>query len=195
MPRRRAQLTFLKLLAISVMLAGLAAGAYYGGIYIDILRVRWRLPELISKAAAAHGLDPLLVKSVIIEESRMNYRAISHKGAAGLMQIMPAAVEDYCRATGKVVLPEQFYTPEINLDVGCWYLARMLRRFREQKDPVYFALAAYNAGPSNVERWIANSKGLTGEEFLSKIGIRGTRAYVSRIIKRWSLMTQLEAIS
>ena len=193
--RKPAKMTAARLLAISLTLALLAAAVYCVGVYIDILRVRWQLPALIPKAAAAHGLDPLLVQAVVIEESGMNYRAQSRKGAIGLMQVRPVVLEDYARGTGRSFTSNQLRDPEINLEVGCWYLARMVKAFRGQRDPVYFALAAYNAGATNVERWIGDAKGLSGEEFLQRIGFKGTRAYVARIVNRWSRLAQSGARS
>jgi len=184
--------TFAKALKISLALALLVIVAYYAGAYIDILRVRWRLPALIPKAAGAHGLDPLLVKSVVIEESGMNYRARGKAGEIGLMQVRPVVLEDYARVTGRVLAPEQLLDPETNLEVGCWYLARMLRIFHDQREPVYFALAAYNAGATNVERWIANAKDLSAEEFLKRIRFKSTRRYVANIVNRWAYLAQRE---
>jgi soluble lytic murein transglycosylase len=167
--------------------------SYWAGIYIDILRVKWRLAVLIPQAAATHKLDPLLVKAVVIEESSMNYRVRGKFGEIGLMQVTPGVLKDYAKATGRVITQEQLFVPETNLEVGCWYLARMMRMFRDQREPVYFALAAYNAGMSKVEKWIGKTKGLTGQEFLQKIEIKGTRAYVSNIVKRWTEMAQQRA--
>jgi len=194
MARRKAKkIPIMRLAGISLGLVVLIAAAWIASYTIDILRVRWRLPTLIPKAAAAHGLDPLLAKSVVIEESGMNYRARGKAGEIGLMQVRPIVLEDYERVTGRTVAPQQLLDPEINLEVGCWYLARMLRLFHDQREPVYFALAAYNAGATNVERWMGNTKNLSGEEFLKRIRFRSTRRYVASIVNRWTYLIQREA--
>lgn len=192
MPRRRSSDNAVRIATISLAFVLLAFVVYFIGLYIDILRVRWRLATLIPDTAARHKLDPLLVKALIVEESGMNYRARSHKGAIGLMQVMPIVLKEYNRVTGRLVTEEQLATPEFNLEVGCWYLAYLLKIYRDQQDPIYFALAAYNAGPSNVERWIGKAKGLSGPEFLKRITFKGTRAYVSNILKRWTHFREYE---
>jgi soluble lytic murein transglycosylase len=194
MARRKAKkIPIMRLAGISLGLVVLIAAAWFASYYIDLLRVRWRLPTLIPRAAAAHGLDPLLVKSVVIEESGMNYRARGKAGEIGLMQVRPIVLEDYERVTGRTVAPQQLLDPEINLEVGCWYLARMLRLFHDQREPVYFALAAYNAGATNVERWIGNARDLSPEEFLGRVRFKGTRRYVTNIVARWAYFVQREA--
>ena len=94
----------------------------------------------IEKAARKHGLDPLLVASVVEVESHFKARAGSHKGAVGLMQLLPSTA-------GLPVV--QLYNPVVNLDAGAGYLAEMIERFDGDLE---LALAAYNAGPTNVRR-------------------------------------------
>lgn len=96
--------------------------------------------DLVSEYASAFGLDPLLVHQVIQAESDYDANAISPKGAKGLMQLMDG-------------LSRQFninpFDPESNIKVGTGYLAELLERFGR----VDLALAAYNAGPSVVEKY------------------------------------------
>jgi soluble lytic murein transglycosylase-like protein len=97
---------------------------------------------LIEQEAAAHAVDPNLVRAVIQAESAFNPWARSHKGAMGLMQLMPATARAY-----GVLDP---YNPVQNIRAGVAYLKRLLMRFA---DNVELALAAYNAGPRAVERY------------------------------------------
>jgi soluble lytic murein transglycosylase len=184
-----------RLMKACLFLALLVVAGYYAFVYVDILRVKWRLPILVPPAAGAHHLDPRLVMSLVIEESGGNYRARGRAGEVGLMQVTPGVLTDYEKVTGRRVSTEQLAVPETNLYIGCWYLARMLDLFRNEREPVYFALAAYNAGASNVARWIGKDKGLSGEKFLQRIGFKTTRAYVANIIQRWSRMVEREAKS
>ena len=97
---------------------------------------------LIEQEAAANAVDPNLVRAVIQAESAFNPWARSHKGAMGLMQLMPATAREY-----GVSDP---YNPLQNIRAGVAYLKRLLVRFA---DNVELALAAYNAGPKAVERY------------------------------------------
>ncbi|KAB2959719.1 MAG: lytic transglycosylase domain-containing protein [Thermoanaerobaculia bacterium] len=97
-----------------------------------------RLADLIERWAFERDLDPQLVRAVVQVESGYNPRALSNKGAMGLMQLMPATAREL-----DVADP---WNPEQNVRGGTAYLRRMLDRFGE----LDLALAAYNAGPEAV---------------------------------------------
>lgn len=98
--------------------------------------------EHIQQASARYGVSPLLISAVIGSESACQQRAVSHKGARGLMQVMP----DTARSMGYD--PADMFEPAIAIDAGTRYLAMQLRAFGR----VDLGLAAYNAGPKAVER-------------------------------------------
>ena len=96
---------------------------------------------LIQNAAQRFGLDPHLVKAVVTAESDFNPQVVSKAGAMGLMQLMPGTARD--------MGVEDPFDPAQNIEGGTKYLAAMIERFDGDLDK---ALAAYNWGPSNVER-------------------------------------------
>lgn len=100
------------------------------------------LLPLIDRHARDRGLDPALVRAVVQAESGYNARAISNKGAMGLMQLMPATAADLAVASA--------FDAEENLRGGTRYLRALLERFGGD---VTLALAAYNAGPTAVDRY------------------------------------------
>jgi soluble lytic murein transglycosylase-like protein len=106
--------------------------------------------HLIREAATAHGLEYDLVKAVIATESGFNARAVSPKGAVGLMQLMPATAERFgVRPARHETLQERLTDPRTNVQAGTRYLAWLLKTFNGD---VQLALAAYNAGEGAVIR-------------------------------------------
>ncbi len=100
-----------------------------------------RLEELVQAAATRHNVDPALVRAVIETESGGNPRAVSSKGAMGLMQLMPG--------TAMQLGVRNVFSPQENLDAGVRYLRTLLLRYGGDLDK---ALAAYNAGAGAVDR-------------------------------------------
>jgi soluble lytic murein transglycosylase-like protein len=100
-----------------------------------------RFDDLIARAAVVHGVSPALIKAVMRAESNFQPDAVSHKGAQGLMQLMPA--------TAQSLGVRDPLRPAENVLAGSRYLRRMLDRFGDLR----YALAAYNAGPQAVDRF------------------------------------------
>ncbi len=97
---------------------------------------------IIQNAASRYDIDPALVKAIIMAESDYNPRAVSKKGAQGLMQLMPVT------ATSLGV--DDAFNPEQNIHAGVRYFKTLLKQF---DGDVKLALAAYNAGSSNVRHY------------------------------------------
>lgn len=106
----------------------------------------------IQASAQRNGLDPNLVKAVIYQESRGNPKAQSGKNARGLMQLIPGTFASFKKHLSDLFgaeRAENAFDPEVNIEAGCTYLAQMKAKFGSDK----LALAAYNAGPGNVQKY------------------------------------------
>lgn len=123
-----------------------------------------------------------LITAMISQESGGNKKAVSPKGASGLMQLMPATAKEVARELG--LKNPDIFNPEINKKLGTHYINKMLKIFKN--DPK-LALAAYNAGPGNVRRWIAKW-GMDWDKISENLEKRGqymeTVKYVPSIIKK-----------
>jgi soluble lytic murein transglycosylase-like protein len=116
----------------------------------------------IEEVATHHGVAPKLVAAIVAVESQFNPRAVSRKGAEGLMQLMPA--------TAAHLEVEDPFDPRDNIDGGVRHLKRLMRRFHNDLPLV---LAAYNAG----EQAVINHRGIPP--------YRETRQYVVRVLRRY----------
>lgn len=151
-----------------------------------------RYDHIISQAAARNGLDFFLVKALIYEESWFRAGIRGSAGEVGLMQITPAAASDFAKHNGfPLIESERLYEPELNIEIGCWYLKYSVKHYKDTPNPVLFALLRYNAGESRADNWLklALSKplpsGISPEShYLSVVDFPKTRAYARRIMER-----------
>lgn len=140
---------------------------------------RLRNREIVIRAAERLDMDPRLLLAVSEVESGFDEDCVSPKGAFGLMQVMPAAARE---AAGRLGLRDwSLRDPEDNALIGGEYLRTMLRRYRHD---LHLALAAYNAGPGNVDSWVEVGRALPGPEVIEQFGFAETRAYVSNVCMR-----------
>jgi soluble lytic murein transglycosylase len=128
-----------------------------------------RYETIVRGHARNYSLDPALLAAVIYQESKFKADAESKSGAIGLMQLLPDTAKGIALHTGgSAFRVADLYDPEINVRYGAWYLRHLLRKYGEERT----ALAAYNAGQDNVDRWRRDGVGIQFPE---------TRAYVNRV--------------
>ena len=144
-----------------------------------------KFKEEIFRYSQDQNIDPLLVMALIRQESAFNIRATSRVGARGLMQIMPKTARTINRRTTK----KDLYIPEKNIDLGTRYFAKLLKRYDNN---VVHALAAYNAGFGNVDKWIQRYKTTNDLLFMDIIPFQETRDYVSSILRNYYWYSSLE---
>jgi soluble lytic murein transglycosylase len=159
--------------ALLVLVVG--AGAF---VYLQHTEPPWyarlwyplRYTSIVRGHAEQENLDPALLAAVIEQESKFDPTARSSAGAVGLMQLTPRTAEGIAEYTGGSKFRVSDLTdPEINVRYGAWYLRHLLDRYHDDERT---ALAAYNAGEDNVDRWQAQHVGIQFAE---------TRAYVDRV--------------
>lgn len=176
-----------------LLLAALSLAAmYFGNRY-------WihRYDAVIERQATIYRLDPKLVWSLIYQETYFQTAKIGEAGEVGLMQITPTVAREWAKETGIEDFEQQIARdhigvlrePERNIQIGCWYLEKLAERYRDLPAPQARTLAAYNAGASRVAEWNKVPDGeaapLSEDEFIRRIDIRTTRAYVTEILQRY----------
>ena len=134
-----------------------------------------RHDDIIRQQAADKDLDPSLIAAVIYAESRFRDQT-STAGARGLMQITPATAREIAERSGGTEFDEgDLADPQVNISYGSYYLRFLLGRYGGNEP---LAVAAYNAGSTNVDRWIARDPGMKPDE----IPFPETRAYVKKVL-------------
>ena len=162
-----------RLLLLAVVAAGLGGTALYvthaQPAWYERIRYPLRYEQVVRGHARNYRLNPALLAAVIYTESKFDANAQSAAGAIGLMQLLPDTAKGIATRTGgKRFVVSDLTDPEINVRYGAWYLRHLLDRYGDERT----ALAAYNAGQANVDRWKAAGVG---------IQFRETRYYVDKI--------------
>ena len=140
---------------------------------------------IIVNVARNEGVDPFLIRALIWRESRFDPLTHGSADEHGLMQVRPDVGQMWAKAN-KVedYTDDKLYDPETNIRVGTWYLNRSLKRYSQTDNPAAFALAEYNAGHSNAEKWIDPLSPESHAAFIDRITFPGTRKYVEVILAK-----------
>jgi soluble lytic murein transglycosylase len=163
-----------------VVSAGIVAGVLLGvvGVVergIQELTLPLKHEDIIRQQSREKGVDAALIAAVIYSESKFSDRE-SSAGARGLMQITPEAANEIERHSGGTTFKlKDLGDPEINIRYGTYLLRELLDRY---EGDVVAALAAYNAGPGNVDRWGGSDLTVEGIPFPE------TRAYVEEVLDK-----------
>jgi soluble lytic murein transglycosylase len=181
-----------RLAIILIILIVAGVGLYLGNQY-------WihRYDSVIAREAVRYHVDPDLVWSIAYEESYFRPWKDGRDGEIGMMQVTPGALADWASENASANVqqrtasdPKNFLRdPERNIQIACWYLHRAGEDYpddvpgREAR-----MLAAYNAGRRRAADWNrveAGTRPLNEQEFISRIDIASTRAYVTSILERY----------
>jgi soluble lytic murein transglycosylase len=155
-----------------------AVGIWQLGFFDDTIRevtLPLRHEDIIRQQAADKDVEAELIAAVIYAESHFRDQT-SHAGARGLMQITPQTAHDIALKSGGTEFEQgDLGTPQINISYGSWYLRWLLDHYGGNET---LAVAAYNAGTGNVDKWIASDPGMEAAE----IPFPETREYVGDVL-------------
>jgi soluble lytic murein transglycosylase len=167
-----------------------------GGIYL--LNQYWihRYDSLIAREAVRYHVDPDLVWSIAYEETYFRPWKKGSHGEVGLMQVTPVVAREWAAENGIAALEQRsaldtetlLRDPERNVQIACWYLQKADQDYHDTPGREARLLAAYNAGPSRAADWNRVNSGappLNEQEFVARIDIPSTRAYVTSILERY----------
>lgn len=183
--RPRARIRRRRLAAVTVVaLLGVICAALVSGLGEQAVReitLPLKHDDIIRQQAADKGLDPALIAAVIYEESRFRDQT-SHAGARGLMQITPDTADFIADHSGGYRFKQSdLATAQINISYGSYYLRYLIDHYGGSET---LAVAAYNAGLGNVDRWVAKAGGASAFKSAEHIPFPETRAYVENVLER-----------
>jgi soluble lytic murein transglycosylase len=139
--------------------------------------------KVIHGLPASQRLDTFLITAVIREESSYNPSAVSSAGALGLMQVMPQTGSKIASELGSPGFTrERLFEPCYNIRLGSWYLRQLSEKFGNN---LVLVIAAYNAGPEAVSKWVQQRRGKDQDEFVESIPYTETRNYVKKVLRSY----------
>ncbi len=151
----------------------------------------WPNRPAVEAEANEFGVDPLLLVSIVRQESEFNPEALSAAGARGLAQLLPGTAALTARNLDVTFYPEWITVPDLNLHLGAAHLDELLRRFGGR---VEAAVAAYNAGVSPVARWLGRAGAVDPDQFIELIPYQETRGYVRAVLRNRELYRALYVV-
>lgn len=144
----------------------------------------------IFKEASEQQLDPILILSIMRQESLFDPFALSSASAYGLMQVIPPTGRESAQELG-IEFPaniSELYEIGLNLTLGCYYVKKMLERFNNNN---VYAVAAYNGGPNAVQKWQERYGEVEMDEFIESISYPETKGYVKRVMRNYFIYSRL----
>jgi soluble lytic murein transglycosylase len=154
---------------------------------VEYPRAYW--PQMTAMARAT-GVDPYLLLSIARQESLFRPRAVSHAGATGVMQLMPATAR-YLARIEPAVTDDDFNHlthPARSIRMGAYYMMRMIER---SEGNLVFALGSYNGGPGNMAKWRRAYPASDLDAFIDAVPFRETRGYIRKVLGNYAAYRSL----
>lgn len=150
-----------------------AARAYWEQVYPLAYR------ELIERHGASGFNPPRYLYTIMQKESAYNPHDVSYADAIGLLQMIPPTSRRVARAIGREYTDDLLYDPEGNIQLGAWYIGRLLRKFKGQ---IALGAGSFNAGPRAMVRWLEKQGERPLDEFIELCAYTQTREYMKKVL-------------
>ena len=142
--------------------------------------------EYVIKYSQKYEVDENLIYALIKAESNFKADAVSNKNAQGLMQLMFATAEEVANKNGIELTEENILNPDININIGTKYISTLLEKY----ECVELAIAAYNAGIGNVDKWIEKGIIKSDGSDIENIPFKETNTYVRKIMRDYKIYSE-----
>lgn len=158
-------------------------GLSYGIIAYQTSRTQINYQDQIKKYSDKYNVDPLLTAAIVKVESDFDNDAQSHQNAKGLMQLLDETAKHSAEVIGEKYYPEKLNDIDYNLNLGVGYYDYLFKYYNNKE----LALAAYNGGVGNVDKWIDEGLLNKDDPDISKIPFNETRQYVTKILSNYNV--------
>lgn len=144
----------------------------------------------VTALAKKLGIDPYLILALMKQESTFRATVVSHAGATGVMQVMPSTAKWLAQVDPNITSEHlaNLKSPENSLQLGIHYILRMIDR---SDGNLVYALASYNAGPGNCDKWRKQNPHRTMDEFVENIPFSETKHYVKKVLGNYAAYRSL----
>ncbi|MCI8655358.1 MAG: lytic transglycosylase domain-containing protein [Clostridia bacterium] len=153
-----------------------------------ILKVNYpeKYKNYVEKYAYEYKIEKELIYAIIKAESNFREKVVSKKDAIGLMQILESTANDVAKSIDLEITREELLNPDININLGTKYISTLIEKYNN----VELALAAYNAGRGNVDKWIEDGIIKADGTDIEKIPYRETNNYVRKVLRNYKIYQQ-----
>lgn len=158
-------------------------GLSYGIIAYQTSRTQINYQDQIKKYSDKYNVDPLLTAAIVKVESDFDNDAQSHQNAKGLMQLLDETAKHSAEVIGEKYYPEKLNDIDYNLNLGVGYYDYLFKYYNNKE----LALAAYNGGVGNVDKWIDEGLLDKDDPDISKIPFNETRQYVTKVLSNYNV--------
>ncbi len=169
--------TFLSIFSLSILaiIISYLLGCFYAYSY------PMKYKSEIENYSSDYGVKSALIASVANVESNFNESALSNKGAIGIMQLLPSTAEWLAEKLNENYSEEMLYNGEYNLKLGSYYLAYLIKYFKDEE----LGICAYNAGQGKVKEWLADKQYSSDGKNLNLIPYKETADYLNKVSKNY----------
>ena len=143
--------------------------------------------EIVQKYSTEYNIDEYLIYATIKAESNFNEKAESKKGAKGLMQLIDSTAEEIAESIGISLADKNILDPDLNINLGTKYLSSLIKQYSS----IELALAAYNAGSGNVDKWLQSGTLNQDGSNWTNIPYNETKNYVRKILMDYEIYKKL----
>ena len=176
-----------KLMIMIIIISGIIITTIFTNKIMIKVLYKKEYSEYVTKYAQQYEVDENIIYALIKAESNFEVEAVSNKDAQGLMQLMYSTAEDVAKKNGIQLTEENILEPDININIGTIYISTLIKKY----ECLEIALAAYNAGSGNVDKWIANGTIKADGSDIENIPFKETNNYVRKTMRDYKIYSEL----